>query len=259
MKAAFVKGVALGGVVSLATLAATAAFAGTGVGKLFNLGESNRVNARSQLEGATPSAVLNVTNSDRSASASGISIDVPGSDPPLVVNSATKVKNLNADLLDGHDAGAFQGATSKTCPSGAAMSSIAANGTAACDSPVVLPVEITVGPGGVSDELRYPPSSLALRFECVNSVARVDFFDADAPTAPATLDLFYDVGMPSVSTVDLFTADPYSVETSTQLMGEFIYLDTSTVTTVNLSGFDDDGIGENHGCRFDGTVETARR
>src|SRR5271154_6684862 len=98
----------------MATLAATAAFAGTGVGNVFNLGESNRVNARSALEGRTPSAVLHVTNSDKSGSASGVSIDVPASDPPLVVNSATKVKNLNSDLLDGRDSSQFQDATSQS-------------------------------------------------------------------------------------------------------------------------------------------------
>jgi hypothetical protein len=47
MKATFFKGVALGAAVSLVTLAATAAFAGTDVGKVFNLGEDNRANARS--------------------------------------------------------------------------------------------------------------------------------------------------------------------------------------------------------------------
>ncbi len=61
MKATFLKGVALSTAISLVKLAATAAFAGTGVGKVFNLGEDNRTNARSQLEGATPSAVLKVT------------------------------------------------------------------------------------------------------------------------------------------------------------------------------------------------------
>ena len=112
MRATFLKGVALGSAVSLATLAATAAFAGTGVGQVFNLGQENRANARSELEGKTPSAVLNVTNTDKSASASGVSIDVPSNDPPLVVNSATKVKNLNADMVDGQHVSQLQAATS---------------------------------------------------------------------------------------------------------------------------------------------------
>ena len=72
MKARFSKGVAFGAAIAIATLVGSAAVAGTGVGKVFNLGEDNRVNSRSQLEGATPTAVLNVTNSDRSSTASGV-------------------------------------------------------------------------------------------------------------------------------------------------------------------------------------------
>jgi hypothetical protein len=51
MKLTFVKGVVLGAVTSMLTLAATAALAGTGVGAVFNLGKTNKVNATSTLTG----------------------------------------------------------------------------------------------------------------------------------------------------------------------------------------------------------------
>ena len=178
MKARFLKGVALGSAVSLATLAATAAFAGTGVGKVFNLGQENRVNARSQLDGSTPSAVLNLTNSDQSATASGMSIDVPGNDPPLVVNSSTKVKNLNSDLLDGHDASEFQRSTSTTCPKDSAISSVAPDGSTACNSSMVLPLEQNAAPGQqIPAAALFAPSTIKLGFYCVGTYEGIEVSD----------------------------------------------------------------------------------
>ena len=256
MKATFLKGVALGSAVSLATLAATAAFAGTGVGKVFNLGETNRVNSRSQLEGATPSAVLNVTNSDKSATASGVSIDVPGSSPPLVVNSATKVKNLNADLLDGHDASTFQSATSQSCAHGSAIGAISPNGAATCTTSAVFPIDAHQAPGGVL-AFAYLPSSLVLHYSCTPQVADVDF--ENFGSAPATLSFNFTQdakgSVPSVGNLELVSNFAFSASASVEYVGQFIYVDQTTVATVNISVVN----GGMDGCEEHGTVAVAAR
>jgi hypothetical protein len=261
VRATFFKGVALGSAVSLVTLAATAAFAGTGVGKVFNLGEDNRVNARSQLEGATPSAVLKVTNSDKSPTASGVAIDVPASDPPLVVNSATKVKNLNADLLDGHRASEFQGATSKACPLGSAMSSVAPDGSAACNSPVVLPLQQHMPTNGATVTLPpFSPSTIQLALYCPGTYAAMNPFDTGAPAEPATVSYSYGGNaVPTVvGTTDLFTAtSSVAIEASavSQIVGQLIYIDSATLTTINFTAMNEGA----DGCEFEGTVTIARR
>jgi hypothetical protein len=252
MKATFLKGVALGSAVSLMTLAATAAFAGTGVGNVFNLGESNRVNARSQLAGATRSAVLNVTNSDKSASASGVSIDVPDSDPPLVVNSTTKVKNLNADLIDGRRASDFQSATSKTCPNGTAIGSIGPNGAAGCTGSVTLPIAVhTTG----TQQVQYFPSSLALQFQCIPAEG-AGLFVIDTGAFPANVETWHSVdGDPlSMTFTDALQPNtPLDIAIASPWMGQVVYQDHTTVATVNVTGLNR---GED-GCEFSGTVEIA--
>ena len=108
MKATFLKGVLLGSVVSLATLTGTAAFAGTGVGGVLNLGRFNGVNAQTTIGGSTAGKQLNVVNTKNAAGSTGIGITVHAGKPPLVVNSSTKVTHLNADQLDGLHSSAFQ-------------------------------------------------------------------------------------------------------------------------------------------------------
>lgn len=62
MRPTFFKGVVLGAVTSILVLTATVAVAGTGVGDVFNLGETNTVDRQSALIGATPNAELFVRN-----------------------------------------------------------------------------------------------------------------------------------------------------------------------------------------------------
>ena len=114
MKATFLKGVVLGSVVSFAMLTATAAFAGSGVGAIFNLGTGNSVNASTGISGSTNANMLGVKNVNTGANAGGIGISVASGKPPLKVNSSTKVSNLNADLLDGKHSSAFQAPLSVT-------------------------------------------------------------------------------------------------------------------------------------------------
>ena len=252
MKATFLKGVVLGSAVSLATLAATAAFAGTGVGKVFNLGESNRVNARSQLEGAAPSAMLNVTNSEKSASTSGVSIDVPAADPPLVVNSATKVKNLNADMVDGRHVSDLQTATAKTCANGTALSSISPNGAAGCTGSAVLPIDVATS--GTKD-VSYLPSSLTLRFTCGLGANLEVVNSGVAPANVRSWDSVAGDALDMHITDTLAPNTPLPVVNASPWMAQVVYFDQTSVTTVNISGAG----GGPSVCEFEGTVEIAPR
>ena len=104
MKGTFLKGVVLGACVSTMVLVAATAYAGTGIGGVFNLGKTNTVNATSTLQGSS-SKTLQVANS---GSGPALGLHVQAGQPPLSTNSQTKVNNLNSDLLDGQDSSAFQ-------------------------------------------------------------------------------------------------------------------------------------------------------
>ena len=112
----FLMGVVVGSIVAIVTLCATAALAGTGVGGVFNLGRANVVNATTRLSGDSAGRQLQVSNSSTKKGAAGIGIDVAKGKPPLVVNSSTKVFNLNADYLDGLHSSALQHRVTASCP-----------------------------------------------------------------------------------------------------------------------------------------------
>jgi hypothetical protein len=107
MSRMFSKGVVVGAITSTVVLMAATAFAGTGIGAVFNLGQTNTVNATSTLTGSQAGAMLQVTNTSTGTGASGIGINVASGKPPLAVNSTTKVPSLNVDLLDGRDSTYF--------------------------------------------------------------------------------------------------------------------------------------------------------
>src|SRR6266511_3641604 len=86
----------LGAAAAALCLTTTTALAGSGVGAVFNLGQTNTVNDTS-------------TNS----AATALNLSVAARRTPFKVNSAVKVSNLNADQLDGKDSTAFYGAGSK--------------------------------------------------------------------------------------------------------------------------------------------------
>src|SRR3954452_25355109 len=101
----FVKGAFAGGVGATAVLAATAAFAGTGVGGVFNLGQTNSVNATSTLTGARArGAQLQVTNTSTTAGSTGLSVTAGSGKPLLTVSNTTVNPRLNANLLQGYAA-----------------------------------------------------------------------------------------------------------------------------------------------------------
>ena len=117
--------------VALSLVLTSTTMAGTGVGAVFNLGQTNAVNARSILTGSANAPLLQVGNSNTGANAGSIAAFSRGATaptlraqnnsgtgaalglftannaPPLTVNSTGKVIDLNADLLDGRDASQF--------------------------------------------------------------------------------------------------------------------------------------------------------
>jgi hypothetical protein len=92
---------ALASVMTVMLCTAAAALAGTGVGGIFNLGQSNSVNETSTLTGGKAGAMLAVNNTSTGAGAAGLSLTTAAGKPPLAVSNTTKATNLNADQLDG--------------------------------------------------------------------------------------------------------------------------------------------------------------
>jgi hypothetical protein len=100
MQLSFGKGLMAGAAGAAVVLAITAAANGLGVGAVFNLGATNKVNATSTLTGTTAQGrpMLNVINSGHGTA---LNLHVSSGRPPFSVNSTTKVANLNASLLGG--------------------------------------------------------------------------------------------------------------------------------------------------------------
>lgn len=99
------KGALVGAVASSIVMISASALAGTGIGGVFNLGKTNKVNAPTTLTGKVKGKSLQLTNS---GSGPALGITVPAGRAPLVVSAkAGKAVNLNADKLDGHDASYF--------------------------------------------------------------------------------------------------------------------------------------------------------
>jgi hypothetical protein len=94
-------------------LTTTTALAGSGVGGVFNLGQTNSVTGTSTLTGDTAAPQLTVKNTSTNTSATALNLSVAAGRTPFKVNSPVKVANLNADQLDGKDSTAFYAAGSK--------------------------------------------------------------------------------------------------------------------------------------------------
>jgi hypothetical protein len=106
MRTTFVKGALVGAITASVVMVSAAAWAGTGVGGVFNLGKTNSVNSQSLLIGKNSSKELQITNT---GSGPALGLSVAAGKAPLTVNSsAGKATNLNADKLDGLDSTAFQ-------------------------------------------------------------------------------------------------------------------------------------------------------
>src|SRR5581483_11155449 len=94
----------------LCTLALFVALAGAGYaanGGNFILGQSNSATSATSLSAPFDGPALRATNNTTTSNATALALVVGNGRPPLTVNSAVKVKNLNVDKLDDLDSSAF--------------------------------------------------------------------------------------------------------------------------------------------------------
>jgi hypothetical protein len=95
-------GTVAGAVLSAVALSGGTALAGSGVGAVFNLGQTNAVDAQTVLTGTVNGALLRVTNTGTGATA--MNLQVPTGHAPFITNGTGKVTNLQADTVDGQSA-----------------------------------------------------------------------------------------------------------------------------------------------------------
>jgi len=119
MKLRTVKSAVIGVSAATAVIAITGAASGSGVGAVFNLGETNKVNATSSLTGSTKRSMLSVTNS---GGGTALSLQVGKGKAPFTVNSSGQVAGLNASLLSGLAASQFVHGGGQSRSFGLAMS-----------------------------------------------------------------------------------------------------------------------------------------
>lgn len=94
----------LGGLVAALIVSAVPAIAD--VGDALLAGKFNAVDRKTAISGtAAGDSMLKIANT--AAVGGGVTIQVESGNPPLVVNTAKRVKRLNADKVDGHDASEF--------------------------------------------------------------------------------------------------------------------------------------------------------
>jgi hypothetical protein len=255
MKTTFVKGIALGAVVSALTLASTAAFAGSGIGGVFNLGKVNTVNGTTALQGSTNGQQLHVVNSNTGTAATGIGIQTSATRPPLVVNSNVKVANLNADLLDGLDSTALQKRVTGACANGTAIASIGATGSVTCSTSAQFPIHVLVDSGKFADF--FFGSGLRFQPQCRFGGAEPGFFVQNESNADASLNWMFSQGG-ATSTVN---ANGQTVPagkfvsfnlSGTRLEGQFIWADAQNVVTLRIHVLPDAAR-----CEFVGTALVA--
>ncbi len=137
----------MGVLVTLAVISVSSALAGTGVGAVFNLGQKNRVDKQSKLVGNVPlGALLRINNGG-----GGPAIDLRAVQgiAPMLVNSPTRVDNLNADFLDGLDSMHFLRSDGKATDSDKldSLDSTAFVRTATYKSETVLTIGTLFGDG----------------------------------------------------------------------------------------------------------------
>jgi hypothetical protein len=128
--------VGLAVILALSVGLASTALAGTGVGSAFNLGKTNTVSAISKLVGSVAGPSLLIDNNSTNSAATALDLQVEAGKAPMKVNSAAKVANLNADKLDGMDAGQLQGFSTLRVSTTDVNSTAGANGsgTASCQA-----------------------------------------------------------------------------------------------------------------------------
>jgi len=242
MKATFLKGVVLGAAVSSVTLIASAAFAGNGIGGVFNLGTTNTVNAPTQLRGSVNTGQLQVVNTNGGSGATGIGISTAKGHAPLAVSSNTKVKNLNADLLDGWDSSSLQRKVSGHCGSNTAISGISGSGSASCTKSAVLPVLAEIAPGNQQTFVFGAHGELTLTVLCdTTNGLTYRFVNTGSATGALNWWYYYYQGIngpyTSLSGRSMAVNDTQDFVSNPRLEGQFIFGVGSALATFKLHGF----------------------
>jgi hypothetical protein len=228
--------------------------AGSGIGGVFNLGKTNSVNASTVLSGSTNGQQLRVVNPNTGAGATGVGISTSPSRPPLAVNSTVRVRNLNADLVDGVHASALQRRVSGTCANRSAIAAVNPNGSVSCAQSAIFPIQHLVPPDYLSSD-DFSPSSLQVDLDCGHGGGAFIIFK-DAGSSVATLNWMYSDG----GTTSTVNADGVAIPPSvykefpisgTRLEGQFIWSEPHFVVTVNLHEFNGTE------CEVNGTAEVA--
>jgi len=100
---------AVGLATMMAALLGMASMAFAGNGDPWILGQLNSATAITRLAGGggVDGPMLGVTNNDTGSDDTALDLNVQSGEPPMTVNSQTRVTNLNADRLDGMNASAF--------------------------------------------------------------------------------------------------------------------------------------------------------
>ena len=254
MNGKFLKGALVGAIVSGLTVVSATAFAGNGIGAVFNLGRTNRVDAPTALSGTTDGPQLRVVNSSTGSTAAGIGIKTNAARPPLTVNSNVKVTNLDADLLDGLDSTVLQQRVTGTCPIGTAIATIGATGSVTCTSSAQFPIRETLANGESKaasfGSARFVP-------QCRFGGVAPGFIFVNDGGADASLDWMFSQGGAS-STVN---AQGQTVQpgknvsfnlSGTRLEGQFIWSDAQTVVTIRIHV-----VVDSNRCDFSGTALVA--
>lgn len=143
----------------VALVALFVALSGVGVaanGGNFILGHANSATLSTALSAPVVGGkALQVTNTNTSNPAStALGLSVAAGHAPFTVNSAVKVANLNADLVDGLDSSALQQRVAGTCASGSAINGVNVNGSVTCQAvggPALQWTDLTLANGWSGD------------------------------------------------------------------------------------------------------------
>lgn len=95
---------AVGAVLAIGALAGGSALAGTGVGGVFNLGQTNAVNATTTLTGTPSGPSLSIKNNSTAPGSSTLSLSPAAGRPAITVDNKVLNPQLNAQYLGGYTA-----------------------------------------------------------------------------------------------------------------------------------------------------------
>jgi hypothetical protein len=109
--------VGLAVIVGLAVGVASTALGANGTAWL--LGRNNTATITTQLGGASGAndPMLDITDNNAGTDDTALSLNVQSGEPPMKVNSDTRVANFNSDKIDGQEASAFLGTNQKAADS----------------------------------------------------------------------------------------------------------------------------------------------